>query len=103
MGYLEELYGLFERAVDPEGLFLLAEKMHAVKRKDVFLSLDQPHFEERYTNETELWTFKANLLSKLRAKQASSEDEERLKFHEAIMKNNHVNNVPEISCIPYLT
>lgn len=45
LGYLEQLHCLFERAVDPEGLFLLAEKMHAAKRREVYLSLDQPHFE----------------------------------------------------------
>jgi hypothetical protein len=49
---MEEVSIVFELTIDPEGLFLLAEEMYKTKHKEVYYSLEQPHFEEHYVNET---------------------------------------------------
>lgn len=47
---MEEALVLFEHTIHPEGFYLVAEEIYKAKSREVYFSLDQPHFEQKYTD-----------------------------------------------------
>jgi hypothetical protein len=89
---------VFEGSIDPQGIFKAATSMVENKSAEIYLSFSQFHCLEEYADRTDIFEAKAKILNVLRTKQAKAEDKEREQFRQNVMKENHSNNFPEVSC-----